>query len=68
MVMSDALRDAVITGAASNKLKQIAIQDGMETLRMAGRRKILEGRTTISEVLGATVADTINEKAPVADE
>ena len=67
MTMSDTLRDAVISGAASNKLKQIAIQDGMQTLRMAGRNKILEGRTTIGEVLGATVADTPQDSMATAE-
>lgn len=68
MVMTDALRDAVIAGVATSKLKQLAIEEGMETLRMAGRNKILEGRTTIGEVLGATVADTTKEIKLEADE
>ena len=43
--MTDNLRDSVIGGAPTNKIKQLAIRDGMETLRMAGQHKILEGRT-----------------------
>ena len=57
LVMNDRLRDAVITGMPSNQLKQLAIEEGMETLRMAGQKKVLEGRTTISEVLAVTVSD-----------
>ena len=68
MVMSDLLRDAIIAGCATNKLKQLSIQDGMETLRMAGRNKIREGRTTIGEVVGATVADKIQETVKIVDE
>jgi type II secretory ATPase GspE/PulE/Tfp pilus assembly ATPase PilB-like protein len=52
----------------TNKVKSVAIQEGMQTLRMAGRNKILEGRTTIGEVLGATVADTTQEIVKKADE
>ena len=52
MVITDTIRDAVISGAPSNELKRIAIAEGMETLRMAGINKVLEGRTTIGEVLG----------------
>ncbi len=65
LLMSEALREAVIHGAPTNKLKQVAIEEGMRTLRMSGRTKILEGRTTISEVLSATVADTF--AAPAAE-
>jgi len=68
MVITDTIRDAVIAGAATNKLKQLAIQEGMETLRMAGRKKVLEGRTTISEVLSATVVDTAHENPVAVDE
>jgi hypothetical protein len=40
---------------------------GMQSLRMAGINKILEGRTTISEVLSATVADGAQENGADAD-
>jgi type IV pilus assembly protein PilB len=68
MVITDKLRDAVISGIPTNQLKKKAIMEGMETLRMAGINKIFEGRTTIEEVIGATVADQLNEKADSADE
>ena len=68
LIMNDVLRDAVIAGLPTNKLKKLAMQEGMESLRMAGKRKILEGRTTISEVLGVTVADGIKEVADLSDE
>jgi type IV pilus assembly protein PilB len=59
MVITDTLRDAVIAGAPTNELKRQAIAEGMESLRMAGINKIHEGRTSISEVIGATMTDTI---------
>ncbi|MCL5269301.1 MAG: Flp pilus assembly complex ATPase component TadA [bacterium] len=61
LVMDEDLRDAVIMGAPTNKIKKMAIASGMETLRVAGQHKIFEGRTTIGEVVTATVADTFKE-------
>lgn len=57
MVVSNKMKDFILTGASSTELKRFAIEEGMESLRMAGSRKIQEGLTTIEEVLGATVAD-----------
>ena len=69
LFMSDQLRDAVIAGTPTNKLKKMAIAEGMQTLRMSGRNKVIEGRTTISEVLSVTMADEgVNENKPNADE
>ena len=61
LVLDENIRDAVITGATTNRLKQMAIGNGMETLRVAGQHKICEGRTTIEEVVSATVADTFKD-------
>jgi type II secretory ATPase GspE/PulE/Tfp pilus assembly ATPase PilB-like protein len=38
-------------------IKQAAIRNGMETLRMDGWNKVLSGITTIEEVLRVTKAD-----------
>ena len=57
LAISEKMRDAIIQGAPSNQLKRLAIEEGMETLRMAGIRKVLEGATTIEEILSATMAD-----------
>jgi type IV pilus assembly protein PilB len=61
MVMTDAMRDAIIAGATTTELKRMAIHEGMETLRMAGINKVIEGRTTIEEVIGATMSDNLPE-------
>lgn len=57
LVMSDSLRDAVVSGVSSLHLKQLAISEGMISLRQAGIRKIQEGLTTVEEVLAVTAAD-----------
>jgi type IV pilus assembly protein PilB len=61
MVMSDSMRESVIANATTTELKRQAIREGMETLRMAGINKVLEGRTTIGEVVAATMADHMPE-------
>jgi type IV pilus assembly protein PilB len=58
--VSDKLRDATIANVGVDEIKRIGVREGMTTLRMAGNRKILEGRTTIEEVLSNTVADDIS--------
>ena len=57
MVMTEKLKELVIGGALASLLKKAAIEEGMETLRMAGVRKALQGLTTLEEVVGITVAD-----------
>ena len=59
MVTSDRMRDFIMEGATTNQLKRFAIGEGMRTLRQSGLLKIIEGRTTIEEVLSVTVADDV---------
>ena len=48
------LRDAINTKAPTAELRRLAISNGMRTLRQAGIERILEGRTTVDEVLRET--------------
>jgi len=57
MTITDRIREMVIEGATSTKLKRVALEEGMVSLRMAGVKKILEGATTIEEILGITISD-----------
>jgi len=52
-----AVRDAVMRQVPSDTLRQIAISEGMQTLRQDGLRKAREGRTTLEEVLRVTTAE-----------
>ncbi len=54
---SPALKEMVLRGASAIDLKKQAIQENLKTLRMSGITKVLEGRTTLGEVLTATVED-----------
>ncbi len=59
LVISDKLRDLILQRVPSNVIKEQAIKEGMQTLRQAGIKKILQGMTTVEEVLAITVADTM---------
>jgi len=53
------IRRLVLDGANEDQIKQLAISEGVMTLRKSGIRKILAGGTTIEEVRAATLADSI---------
>jgi type IV pilus assembly protein PilB len=53
----DGLKELVINGASAAELKQEAIRLGMQTLRMAGLNKLMQGVTTLEEVVGNTAPD-----------
>ncbi len=57
MVMSDALRALVVGGASMDGLREAAQREGMRTLRQEGIRKVLEGVTTIEEMLRVVFVD-----------
>jgi type IV pilus assembly protein PilB len=52
--MSEALRDMVTRKAPTLELKQKAIEQGMRTIREDGLRSILDGHTTLEEVIKYT--------------
>ncbi|MDK2972011.1 MAG: type pilus assembly protein PilB [Candidatus Sumerlaeota bacterium] len=61
LAVSDVLRDAITAEMPVNRLKMLAIKEGMRTLRMAGVRKCIQGVAAIEDVLGATMADELDE-------
>jgi type IV pilus assembly protein PilB len=50
LVMTDALRDEVVRGASTGRLRRLAAEAGMTTLAEDARRKVAEGVTTPHEV------------------
>jgi len=52
--VNDTFREMINSGAATLVLKQKAIEQGMRTLREDGLRSILDGETTVEEVLKYT--------------
>ncbi len=57
MPMTEPVREAVLNGASSAELKELAIQDGMKTMRVSANIRLLEGITSKDEVLRNTAPD-----------
>jgi len=53
----DGLKELVINGASAAELKQEAIRLGMQTLRMSALGKVMNGVTTLEEVVANTAPD-----------
>ena len=56
MPITETLRDMILKSAATAELRQQAQRDGMKTLRQSGLLKVLEGTTTVEEVLRVTLS------------
>src|SRR5881392_116509 len=56
MPISDELRDGILRSVTTAELRDIAQSQGMKTLRQSGLLKVLDGTTTIEEVLRVTLA------------
>ncbi len=54
MVMSDHIRAMIMRNADSNEIKHEAIKEGMITLREDGVKKVLDGITSVEEVIRVT--------------
>ncbi len=54
MHMTDGIRELVVTGASHALLRQRAAEQGMTLLRPAGLQAVLDGHTTIEEVVRYT--------------
>ncbi|MEC9095746.1 MAG: ATPase, T2SS/T4P/T4SS family [Planctomycetota bacterium] len=59
MITTDEVRDLATQNASSWELKKIAVANGMRTLRDDGWRKVLDGKTSLDEVLRITKGDQI---------
>jgi len=57
MLINEEIQNLVYKRETAGTIKKIALEAGMQTLRMDGARKVLAGITTISEVLRVTQAD-----------
>lgn len=57
MLMTDELREFVLSGASAAEIKREAIRQGMSTLRMSAVQLLRNGLTTLEEVVRVTAAD-----------
>jgi len=53
--VSEELRELILVGASGLELRRKAVDEGMITLRRSGLRKVMEGLTSIEEVVRETV-------------
>jgi len=58
-VVTEGLRRLIVRKTAGSELKQRATQDGMETLRVDGWRRVLSGQTSVEEVVRVTQVDEV---------
>jgi general secretion pathway protein E len=61
LVMDDAIGPLILRNADAQTIKRAAGTQGMDSLRDDGARKVMEGVTTVEEVLAATQEDVIVE-------
>ncbi|MBI2602063.1 MAG: type IV-A pilus assembly ATPase PilB [Deltaproteobacteria bacterium] len=57
MVMNEEIKKSILRGDPSSEIKKIAMRTGMKTLRQSALTKMVQGITTIKEVLKTTAAD-----------
>jgi type IV pilus assembly protein PilB len=57
MPMCEDLRELVLNGASATEIKRTAISLGMKTLRQSGIAKLMDGLTTVGEIVRVTIPD-----------
>jgi type IV pilus assembly protein PilB len=56
MLVNSAIRKAIMEGAGTDEIRDVALANGMLTLRMDGLKKVERGATTLEEVIKETSA------------
>jgi len=59
MLIDEKIQDIIYKKTGAGEIKRASLDAGLQTLRMDGARKVLDGITTISEVLRVTQADVV---------
>jgi type II secretory ATPase GspE/PulE/Tfp pilus assembly ATPase PilB-like protein len=62
LMLTQPIRELILSRASSQQVKQKAVSEGMRTLRQDGLRKALEGITTFSEVVRVTQQEELPEE------
>ena len=57
MEINAEMKDAIAKDASTAEIKHLAVENGMETLAAGARRKVLEGITSVSELVGVSAED-----------
>jgi type II secretory ATPase GspE/PulE/Tfp pilus assembly ATPase PilB-like protein len=56
MPITEEVRDGILKNVSTAELRAIAQSQGMKSLRQAGLMKVIEGTTTVEEVLRVTLS------------
>jgi type II secretory ATPase GspE/PulE/Tfp pilus assembly ATPase PilB-like protein len=59
MLVNEEVQNLIYKRESAGKIKKVALNAGLKTLRMDGARKVLAGLTTVSEVLRVTQSDIV---------
>jgi general secretion pathway protein E len=59
MMVNEKIQELIYERTSAGAIKKLALEEGLQTLRMDGARKVLNGITTIAEVLRVTQADIL---------
>jgi|WetSurMetagenome_2_1015567.scaffolds.fasta_scaffold00075_15 type IV pilus assembly protein PilB len=57
MMMKDELKELVLQGASGIDIKRQALSQGMATLRMSGIKRVIDGTTSLEEIMRVTFED-----------
>ena len=57
LVVNEAFREAILQKLPTRQLQQVAIREGMESLWQLGLRRVLDGQTTLDELLRIVSVD-----------
>jgi general secretion pathway protein E len=66
LLIDDAVGGLILKNADAQSMKRMAWEQGMDSLRDDGARKVIMGLTSVEEVLAATQEDIDAEPAPAA--
>ena len=55
--VKDAIKELILRGASETDIKDEAVRLGMSTLRQSGIKKVMDGTTTVEEILRVTLED-----------
>ena len=59
LVADEVFRDAILQKLPTRALQQVAIQQGMQTMWNNGLRRVLNGETTVEEILRVIAVDQL---------
>ena len=59
MLITEDIQELIYKRESAGVIKKVALEEGLQTLRMDGARKAVAGITTIAEVLRVTQADVL---------